>query len=388
MAHIEKYARGAVGRMTSHYLRQPDDGVHRSNPEIRPELTHLNYNLAADQQPLSPVEFIQKRLSEVPHAKRKDLIVMCDCVVTIPQELLQKDWFRFETDMDVEIRRERFFVETYRFLSNRYGQENVISAAVHMDETTPHMHFAFVPVARSKDGKERISAKERINRTELRTLHPDLQEYLEREMGRPVPILNNATRDGNRAIKELKRQSAVEELVKRQEQERQAQEEARKIVEDARLQAQAIENANESIKAELEANTAALNQIRERAERFKIAAEVLEEEKEELEENLMAMKTELEGVKVQLENARTEIAVAQKIKLEAEQAIDQRDQALEEYNQIIHSRAHRVSQELKELREKVKLFQVFLEKMPVDVRRRWAEFFQKNQKKPQNRLIR
>lgn len=387
MAHIEKYARGAVGRMTAHYLRQPDDGVHRSNPEIHPELTHLNYNLAASEQPIAPVEFIRKRLAEVPHAKRKDLVVMCDCVVTIPQELLKKDWFMFETDMDVEIRREKFFVETYRFLSDRYGQENVISAAVHMDETTPHMHFAFVPVVKDAKG-ERISAKERINRTELRTLHTDLQEYLERKMNREVPILNNATRNGNKAIKELKRESAAEKLIELQELTEKTQNQAHKIIEEAHLKVQAIKNTNEGIKAELEANTAALNQIRERAERFKIAAEVLEEEKEELEENLMAMKTELEGVKVQLENARTEIAVAQKIKLEAEQAIDQRDQALEEYNQIIHSRAHRVSQELKELREKVNLFQVFLEKMPVDVRRRWAEFLQKNQKKPQNRLIR
>ena len=41
---------------------------------------------------------------------------------------------------------ELFFEETYAFLSERYGAQNVISAYVHLDERSPHMHFAFVPV--------------------------------------------------------------------------------------------------------------------------------------------------------------------------------------------------------------------------------------------------
>ena len=39
-----------------------------------------------------------------------------------------------------------YFNETYRFLSNIVGKENVVYAGVHFDEDTPHMHFYFLPV--------------------------------------------------------------------------------------------------------------------------------------------------------------------------------------------------------------------------------------------------
>lgn len=39
-----------------------------------------------------------------------------------------------------------YFNESYRFLSNIVGKENVVYAVVHFDEDTPHMHFYFLPV--------------------------------------------------------------------------------------------------------------------------------------------------------------------------------------------------------------------------------------------------
>lgn len=39
-----------------------------------------------------------------------------------------------------------YFNESYRFLSNNVGKENVVYAGVHFDEDTPHMHFYFLPV--------------------------------------------------------------------------------------------------------------------------------------------------------------------------------------------------------------------------------------------------
>ena len=40
----------------------------------------------------------------------------------------------------------KFFEETKEFLDKRYGKENVVCAVVHYDETTPHLHYAFIPV--------------------------------------------------------------------------------------------------------------------------------------------------------------------------------------------------------------------------------------------------
>ena len=39
-----------------------------------------------------------------------------------------------------------YFNESYQFLSNIVGKENVVYAGVHFDEDTPHMHFYFLPV--------------------------------------------------------------------------------------------------------------------------------------------------------------------------------------------------------------------------------------------------
>ena len=86
--------------------------------------------------------------------RRKDINVMIDWVITLPD------------DVPPEKARE-FFESVYEFNSERYGTENVISAWVHMDESTPHMHFAFVPVVIDDDGSERLCAKEVINRGEL-----------------------------------------------------------------------------------------------------------------------------------------------------------------------------------------------------------------------------
>ena len=49
-----------------------------------------------------------------------------------------------------------YFNRAFDFLKERVGEENIISAVVHMDEKTPHLHLCFVPL--TKDG--RLSAKE------------------------------------------------------------------------------------------------------------------------------------------------------------------------------------------------------------------------------------
>ena len=41
-------------------------------------------------------------------------------------------------------------------MKERIGEENIISAVVHMDEKTPHLHLCFVPLTKDK----RLSAKE------------------------------------------------------------------------------------------------------------------------------------------------------------------------------------------------------------------------------------
>lgn len=197
MAHVAKYTKGAMGHMLSHYDRSKD-GL---SGFIDPDRTCLNYNLA-DHQVLPQLEFIHNRLSEVKVQNRKDVNVMCDWALTAPKDLPAEE-------------HKAFFEKSYEFLENRYGKENVVSAYVHLDETTPHMHFCFTPVVRDlKHDRFKLSAKECINRQELRAFHDDLSAHLKKTLGHEVGVLNEATKEGNKSIQELKRESAIETLNK------------------------------------------------------------------------------------------------------------------------------------------------------------------------------
>ena len=159
-----------MGHLMKHYERGTDENgeyIKFGNRQIDLSRTHLNYNLAPDHGQL---DFMQKRLREVYVLKRKDVNVMCSWVVTVPKELPEE--FHAE-----------FFQRTYNFLRNRYSpdEKNIISSYVHMDEATPHMHFSFIPVVYdAKKGREKVSAKEVINRTDLKTFHRDLQAEMDR----------------------------------------------------------------------------------------------------------------------------------------------------------------------------------------------------------------
>ena len=225
MAHKEKFNRGQIGQMCGHYDRTKKDGEN-----IDPTLTKFNYNLAADDQPLPQLEKIHQRLAEVPHRERKDLNVMVSWIVTAPKDLPKEE-------------HRQFFESCYNFCRDRYGVKNVISAYVHVDEPNaqPHMHFAFVPV--TKD--ERISAKDVITRQDLREFHGDLQNRLEHDLGHEVSVLNEATKEGNKSITELKRISASEELQKAQE---------------TLQEAERVRSALEAVKGEYEAKKAFINE--------------------------------------------------------------------------------------------------------------------------------
>lgn len=197
MAHIGKYTRAATGHMCKHYERA--EGVKFGNIEIDKSRTYLNYNLAPNH---NQIKFIQQRLTEVKCLNRKDVNVMCDWVVTIPKELL---YLYPEKQKD-------FFKETYNFLEQKYGKKNVISAYVHLDETTPHMHFAFIPIYHDeKKDIDKVSAYKLFNKTSLQQFHPELSKYLTNKLGVECYILNGATVNGNKTITELKNQSIMED---------------------------------------------------------------------------------------------------------------------------------------------------------------------------------
>src|SRR5690625_598206 len=164
MAHVQKFARGSVGGLSTHIERKTEN---HSNKEIDKERTHENYDLCEKEGDMT--SRYQERLDEVHCLNRADVKVMADWIVTLPEEL----------NGAPEGSQKQFFEETYDFLSERYGEENVLAGVVHNDETTPHMHFAFMPVTYDeKREREKVSAKEVLNRNELKSFHQDLDNHL------------------------------------------------------------------------------------------------------------------------------------------------------------------------------------------------------------------
>ena len=58
------------------------------------------------------------------------------------------------------------------------------------------MHFAWIPV--TEDG--RLSAKSVVTRLELKTLHPDMQRFMESSLGCKVEILLDSEKAGERIL--------------------------------------------------------------------------------------------------------------------------------------------------------------------------------------------
>lgn len=197
MANREKYTRSAIGHMCKHYGRQKDEKENYckfGNQDIDYERTHLNYNLAATDQPKDQQEFIKERMKKLKCLNRKNVNVMMSWLVTLPKEMNEKPMSE----------QRKFFEKSYEFLKERYGADNVVSAYVHMDESQPHMHFAYTPVC--WDGKAeryRFNAKKVGSRKDLQTFHKDFDEEMTKQMGYITGVRNGAT-EINQSIHELK----------------------------------------------------------------------------------------------------------------------------------------------------------------------------------------
>lgn len=202
MAHIEKYQASALGNMLGHYERRAEleHGYERSN--IDPSRTPENYNLCERPDPLG---FVDERIAalDLKRAPRKDAVRMIDTVVTLPAA------YHGDT--------REFMAAVKETLDGIFGAENCAAAYVHMDETTPHMHYASVPV--TEDG--RLSAKSLLNRTFMKRFHDRLEAGVCERLGieRAGLTLTDEERE-QRATKyvDLQEFKAAQDAVRRKEQ--------------------------------------------------------------------------------------------------------------------------------------------------------------------------
>lgn len=137
-----KHKGGASKALSAHHERTKE--IYASNPDIDKSRTVQNYHLIAPRW--SYGQEIRHRIRMAGCRVRKDSVKFVDTLVTVSPE--------FAKAHDAEM--PEYFNRAFEFLKERVGEENIISAVVHMDEKTPHLHLCFVPL--TKDG--RLSAKE------------------------------------------------------------------------------------------------------------------------------------------------------------------------------------------------------------------------------------
>ena len=115
-----------------------------SNKNIDSSKTELNYYIKKNE--LSYIKEFD-RIKEKYNLKgqiRSNSIIMCEMVFTSDQKFFDEIGYQES---------KRYFQESYNFICNykNLGEENIISAVVHIDEDTPHMHIVFIPVVHKKD---------------------------------------------------------------------------------------------------------------------------------------------------------------------------------------------------------------------------------------------
>lgn len=137
-----KHKGGASKALSAHHERTKE--VYASNPDIDPSRTAQNFHLVTPRW--SYEQEIKHRIQMAGCRVRKDSVKFVDTLVTVSPEFAQAH--------EAEMR--EYFTRAFAFLKERVGEDNIISAVVHMDEKTPHLHLCFVPLTR--DG--RLSAKE------------------------------------------------------------------------------------------------------------------------------------------------------------------------------------------------------------------------------------
>lgn len=137
-----KHKGGASKALSAHHERTKDS--YASNPDIDLSRTAQNFHLVTPQW--SYEQEIKHRIQTAGCRVRKDSVKFVDTLVTVSPEFAKAH----EAEMP------EYFRRAFDFLKERVGEENIISAVVHMDEKAPHMHLCFVPLTRDK----RLSAKE------------------------------------------------------------------------------------------------------------------------------------------------------------------------------------------------------------------------------------
>lgn len=317
MAHLQKYKSEATHAILDHCARSRSGTLERDN--IDQSRTALNLTLGASDPEAGKAAILDRiKAVKASHTKitgkkvRADAVEFGDWIVTVPQSL--------PADLH-----QKFFTETFEFLQQRYGTENVPCGFVHLDESQPHMHCPVVP---EKAGK--LTGKAVFNRKELQSFHSDLQNHLERELGCCVEIILDEEQAIRKAFSSMpsKDFQQLDGIVERFE----------------KLSAE-----NERLERVIDYRQDELSDLDMQQRIFNDELKTCARQKESLESTLNTLQQELEGLEnqKQLLNEQTNNLIAEISHLEAE------TKKLKEEKETLNAEKGRLKDQIQTLRSEV-----------------------------------
>ena len=160
-----KYKGPEIGNIEAHNERTKEK--YASNPDVDISRSKYNFHLIEPQRKYRAEA--ERQIKEAGCRTRSDSVRVVEALVTATPEF-------FQGKKKSEIR--AYFQEALTFLQQNQAPKTIISAVVHMDEKTPHMHLSFVPL--TADG--RLSAKEIVgNKKKLTQWQDKFWEHMVRK---------------------------------------------------------------------------------------------------------------------------------------------------------------------------------------------------------------
>lgn len=174
---IIRNAKHTLGRLTWVYNHNERKNINYSNKEINKEKTKYNYWLKKPENPYVKEFFLIREKYNLSGMLRKNSKAVCEYVISSTNGY-------FEEIGPEETK--RYFEEAYNFVKEykSLGEEYIISAVVHMDETNPHMHLTYIPVVHKINsmtgGKfDKVACSEFWSeRLSYGILHDNFHEYM------------------------------------------------------------------------------------------------------------------------------------------------------------------------------------------------------------------
>ena len=160
-----KYKGPEISNIEAHNERTKEE--YASNPDIDKSRSCLNFHLLEPEHKYRAEA--ERQIKDAGCRTRSDSVRVVEALVTATPEF-------FKGKKKAEIK--AYFQEALNFIREHQVPKTIISAVVHMDEKTPHMHLSFVPL--TADG--RLSAKEIVgNKRKLTQWQDRFWEHMVRK---------------------------------------------------------------------------------------------------------------------------------------------------------------------------------------------------------------